>query len=225
MSPEFFEDVASDPSAARERRRFRIVLAGSLESFNGVELALESMSHLPDGYELVVAGKGTIAPAVEVAAARDDRIVYRGVLEFDQLLELYRSADLLLNLRVTRAIDTRYFFPSKLMELLASGTPVLSTCTGHVEGEFGGVIYLLREETAGAVADRVLHRRDARRRTSRPRRESAGLHADREILEKTGRASPSTFAPSSSSGTCGKRTGGRAQVKNRYFSSPTWWFS
>jgi len=156
LSPEFFEDVAPDPSAARERGRFRIVLAGSLESFNGVELALESMSHLPDGYELVVAGKGTIAPAVEDAAARDDRIVYRGLLEFDQLLELYRSADLLLNLRVTRAIDTRYFFPSKLMELLASGTPVLSTCTGHVEEEYGGMLYLLREETAGAVADRVL---------------------------------------------------------------------
>ena len=156
VSPEFFEDVAPDPSAARERGRFRIVLAGSLESFNGVELALESMSHLPDGYELVVAGKGTIAPAVEDAAARDDRIVYRGLLEFDQLLELYRSADLLLNLRVTRAIDTRYFFPSKLMELLASGTPVLSTCTGHVEEEYGGVLYLLREETAGAVAYRVL---------------------------------------------------------------------
>ena len=42
------------------------------------------------------------------------------------------------------------------MELLASGTPVLSTCTGHVEEEYGKVLYLLREDTAGAVADRVL---------------------------------------------------------------------
>ena len=155
VSPEAFEATA-DRSPARTAARFRIVLAGSLESFNGVELALESMSHLPDGYELVVAGKGTSAPAVEDAAARDGRVVYRGVLDFDELLELYRSADLLLNLRVTRAIDTRYFFPSKLMELLASGTPVLSTCTGHVEEEYGGMLYLLREETAGAVADRVL---------------------------------------------------------------------
>ena len=156
VSPEFFEDVSTDLNVERKQsRRFRIVLAGSLESFNGAELAVESMSHLPEGYELVVAGKGTIAAAVEQAAAQDDRIIYRGLLDFDELLELYRSADLLLNLRVTRAIDTRYFFPSKLMELLASGTPVLSTCTGHVEEEYGAVLYLLREETARAVAERV----------------------------------------------------------------------
>ena len=57
--------------------------------------------------------------------------------------------------RLTKAVDTRYFFPSKLMELLVSGTPVLSTCTGHVEAEYGHVLYLLREETPEALAVRI----------------------------------------------------------------------
>ncbi len=32
-----------------------------------------------------------------------------------------------------------------MMEYLASGVPVISTCTGHVEEEFGAFTYLLRE--------------------------------------------------------------------------------
>jgi glycosyltransferase involved in cell wall biosynthesis len=82
-------------------------------------------------------------------------VSFRGFLSFEEVVDLYRSADLLLNARLTKAMDTRYFFPSKLMELLASGTPVLSTCTGHVEAEYGHVLYLLREETPEALAARI----------------------------------------------------------------------
>jgi glycosyltransferase involved in cell wall biosynthesis len=155
--------IAPGPFTAEPVRRvghadeqpFRIVLAGSLEPFNGVELVLDAFARLPSGYELVVAGSGSMADLVRAHAERDSRIVYQGFLDFEGVLELYRSADLLLNVRLTRAIDTRYFFPSKLMELLASGTPVLSTCTGLVEDEYGAVAYLLRDETPEALASRI----------------------------------------------------------------------
>jgi len=155
VSPEAFTRATMDGRPRPAPERFRMVLAGSLESFNGVELALEAMGHLPQGFELIVAGKGTLAASVRRATASDDRIVYHGFLDFSELLDLYGSADLLLNIRVTQAIDTRYFFPSKLMELLASGPPVLSTCTGHVDDEYGTLLYLLRDETSRALAERV----------------------------------------------------------------------
>ena len=66
-------------------------------------------------------------------------------------------------------INTRYFFPSKVLEYLASGRPVISTCTGHVEEEFGPFTFLLREETPEALSaaiedvERLGH--DARSRT------------------------------------------------------------
>ena len=49
--------------------------------------------------------------------------------------------------RLTR----EYFFPSKLLEYLATGVPVISTCPGHVAEEFGHLAYLLREETPEAL--------------------------------------------------------------------------
>jgi glycosyltransferase involved in cell wall biosynthesis len=140
----------------RSASTFRMVLAGTLEPYNGVDLVAQAFALLPsEGYELVVAGAGASAARAADLATRDPRVTFRGFLSFDEVLDLYRSADLLLNVRLTKAIDTRYFFPSKLMELLASGTPVLSTGTGHVESEYGHVLYLLREETPEALAARL----------------------------------------------------------------------
>jgi glycosyltransferase involved in cell wall biosynthesis len=138
-----------------DRDRFRMVLSGSLADFNGVDLMLAAMDHLPPDIELVVAGTGPLAGRVTDRAARDPRVRYAGFLSFAEVLALYRNADLLLNIRLTQAIDTRYFFPSKLMELLASGTPVLSTCTGQVEADYGHALFLLRDETPEALADAI----------------------------------------------------------------------
>jgi glycosyltransferase involved in cell wall biosynthesis len=93
---------------------------------------------------------------VTEAAAKDNRIDFRGYLSHGDVLLLYKSADLLINLRLTKVLNTQYFFPSKLMEYLASGTPVISTCTGHVEEEFGQYLYVLKEETPAALAELIL---------------------------------------------------------------------
>ena len=158
---------------------FRVVLSGSLEVYNGVELALRAAASLPEGYQLLVAGVGSRTEHVREYSRRDPRIQYLGFLDFADVLQLYWSADLLLNVRLTRTVDTRYFFPSKLMELLASGTPVLSTCTGHVEREYGHVTYLLREETPEILASEIM--RIARLPVDQ--REALGARAREFMLE------------------------------------------
>jgi glycosyltransferase involved in cell wall biosynthesis len=147
--------VAPSRADVRAEPAFRIVLAGTMEPYNGFDLVERAMALLPDGYELVVAGAGSLAPQAAALATRDPRVAFRGFLSFEAVVDLYRSADLLLNARLTKTMDTRYFFPSKLMELLVSGTPVLSTCTGHIESEYGRVLYLLRDETPEALAARI----------------------------------------------------------------------
>jgi glycosyltransferase involved in cell wall biosynthesis len=138
------------------RDSFVMVLAGSLTRTNGIEMALEAMTNITDHrVRLFVAGRGPLVDSVLAASRRDTRIKYVGFLSLQEVLKLYREADLLLNLRLTRALHTRYFFPSKLMELLASGTPVLSTCPAHVREEFSEIAYLLEEETSGTLASQI----------------------------------------------------------------------
>lgn len=171
-----FPELLLSPRASVDRRPtdvFRIVLSGSLESYNGVHIALSALELLPPGYELVVAGAGSLSERVRAAAAANPRLIFTGFLDFDRLLALYASSDLLLNLRLTRSLDTKYFFPSKLMELLASGTPVLSTCTGHVRDVYGHVLYLLEDETPAALASKVM----TIAAEPREARQSLGAHA------------------------------------------------
>lgn len=135
---------------------FTIVSVGRLDETNGFKVLLEFFSLLQgDEYRLCIAGGGPLAAEVQQAAEQDSRIRYYGFVSLAEVLALYRSADVLINMRLTKTLDTKYFFPSKLMEYLASGTPVISTCTGHVESEFGEFVFLLEDETAVGLAGMI----------------------------------------------------------------------
>lgn len=136
--------------------RIRVVLAGRLDETNGVKLMLGAAGLLlGDGYEFWIAGSGSLSEWVKEQAAKDARIIYAGLLSLDELYSLYRSADILVNARITQELNTRFFFPSKLLEFMASGTPVISTCSGHIETDFGHALFLLREETSQALASLI----------------------------------------------------------------------
>jgi glycosyltransferase involved in cell wall biosynthesis len=147
------DEVFAPRQPVNKGDRFRIVFAGSLDAVNGVEILLEAFSQLRGShYELVIAGWGPQEALVRAASQRDDRIQYIGTLPFSELLQLYSAADVLLSMRPTKTLNTKYFFPSKVMEYLASGTPMIATCTGHTEDEFGDFCYLLRDETPSGLA-------------------------------------------------------------------------
>jgi len=141
------------PGATRNDDKFVIASAGSLKEANGFELLLEAFSRLKgDHFRLRIAGGGPLEGKVKSAAAVDPRIEFLGFLDFEQVLKLYQSADVLVNSRITKNVNTRYFFPSKLFEFLASGRPVISTPTGNVEHEYAPYVYLLTDETPEALA-------------------------------------------------------------------------
>ncbi len=151
LSAEMVADASTD--AAVSRAGFHVVFAGLMNTANGVEVMLRAISQIPDpDCRFIFAGGGPLSGAVRLAAREDPRIDYRGLLKLRELLPIYKQADVLINMRLTQTMRSRYCFPSKLMELLASGTPVISTCTGHVEEEYGDVLLPLRDETPEGLA-------------------------------------------------------------------------
>ena len=152
-------EMAVEPGFLKESARpdrFTVVFAGRLEALNGVEVMLQAISQLEgERYRFVLAGEGPLSDAVRQAAKKDSRIEYLGLLKVHDLLSIYKQADVLISMRLTKALRTNYFFPSKLMEMLASGTPVISTCTGHVEAEFGRFLIPLRNESPEGLAEAI----------------------------------------------------------------------
>lgn len=128
--------------------------AGTLWETNGVSLMLEAMERMHDSrVRLWIAGDGARKAQVEAAAARDPRIVYLGKLSPAELHEAYRKADVLLNTRVTSGVHASpYLFPSKLLECLATGKPVISTAVAHARRDYGAICRILDAETPAALA-------------------------------------------------------------------------
>ena len=62
---------------------------------------------------------------VEDAVKSDSRIKYWGIMEQKRIFEMQREATLLVNPRNGEAEYTKYSFPSKTMEYMASGTPTV----------------------------------------------------------------------------------------------------
>lgn len=160
---------------------FRIGFAGRIDETNGIPMLLEAFSLLEgEQYRLRIAGGGPLERQVREAAAKDSRIEYLGFVSLPEVLQLYKDSDVLVSARMTKSLDTRYFFPGKMMEYLASGTPVITTCTGHTEEEFGDFVYLLRDETADGLAEIIRQvaslNPNARRKLGRKAQEYMALH-------------------------------------------------
>jgi glycosyltransferase involved in cell wall biosynthesis len=155
---EFLESTERDGASSPADWPLVLAFAGTLNEVNGVPLILGAMQRLRDtNLQLRIAGGGPLQEMVRDAARQDPRIDFMGMLDTAAVADLYKHADVLLNIRLTTAVDTRYFFPSKLIEYLGSGVPTITTRVAHTDTEFAGLVYVLGEESPQALAD-LLHK-------------------------------------------------------------------
>lgn len=151
-----FTETTIHCGSSAERDLFVVACAGTLNDYNGIPVVLDAFCRLTEKhFRLRIAGGGPLEERVRDAAAKDPRIEYCGFLSFQEVLRFYNSADVLVNMRVTKELNTRYFFPSKMMEYLASGRPVITSNTGNVEEEFKDFVFLLQEESAESLAEKI----------------------------------------------------------------------
>lgn len=112
----------------RSTQRFKLLYAGSLEKYNCIDVIIESMNVLSKyDVELVIYGDGSLRKYCELASEKSERIKYLHVVDKATIDAAIRDADLLLNIRDVNSIVCKYAFPSKLIEYMSSGVPVLST--------------------------------------------------------------------------------------------------
>lgn len=110
------------------------------------------MANIPDA-RLHIYGPGNYVPELQKIAAEDSRIFYGGMLLSAQVVEKEMAATLLVNPRLTGAEYVKYSFPSKTMEYMSTGTPVLTTRLPGMPEEYLPYVFLIDEETARGVAE------------------------------------------------------------------------
>ena len=81
--------------------------------------------------KLYICGSGTYVEELKDIVLKNPQIKYLGVMKRNDLKDLQRRACLLVNPRSNADEYTKYSFPSKTMEYLSSGTPVMME---HLKG-------------------------------------------------------------------------------------------
>jgi glycosyltransferase involved in cell wall biosynthesis len=149
-----------------------VYYAGALSEAAGVNLLLDAIPHVKDPtIEFWISGRGPLEQRIRSESARDSRIRFHGFVDDQQYGAMLQQAAVLVNPRPSRLPENRYNFPSKLMEYLAAGRPIISTATSDVAKHYGDAVVVLEDETPQGLA------RCIEETLSRPAAERASLGA------------------------------------------------
>lgn len=108
------------------KQKKTIMYSGKLDSRFGLDVLIQAFVKIPDKeFKLWIYGDGTARRMVKSFAENDKRITYFGYRSQDEIFNAQRQASILVNPRQNIGEYTKYSFPSKTMEYLASGTPVV----------------------------------------------------------------------------------------------------
>jgi glycosyltransferase involved in cell wall biosynthesis len=130
-----------------------VIYAGGLYEEYGIKYLIDGFKMLDDkDVELHLFGHGPMVNEIEEEIKRDGRIRFFGIVHNSKVVEAELQATLLVNPRPTVEDFTKYSFPSKNMEYMVSGTPVLTTNLPGMPKEYHDYVYLLEDESAQGVS-------------------------------------------------------------------------
>lgn len=133
-----------------------VVYAGGIHEKYGLKLLVEGFlkADVKDA-KLVLFGNGPYVEEFKCLCNIHSNLEYRGVAPNDVVVAEELRATLLVNPRLTNEELTKYSFPSKNMEFMASGTPLLTTKLPGMPQEYYPFVYLFQEETIDGFAEAI----------------------------------------------------------------------
>ena len=126
-----------------------ILYTGSLAIKYGILDLIEEFKMLEGDYRLVICGGGNENEIVESNVKGDSRIAFRGLVSHAEALQLQREADILVNPRKNSEEYTKYSFPSKLLEYLITGRPVVCYKLDGIPDEYSNVLFYASSHKGG----------------------------------------------------------------------------
>lgn len=132
------------------RKEKVIMYAGMIEEKYGVlDLAKAFMMVDNPDWQLELYGVGSSLNQITELAKKDRRIQVMGSVSNAQVLKRQREVSLLINPRNDEDEFTKYSFPSKVIEYMGSGTPMLGYKLSGIPEEYSNYYYQLKPGIQG----------------------------------------------------------------------------
>lgn len=130
------------------------IYAGAIRAQYGLKNLIEGFhDYKNDNSELWIYGAGDYVPEVEKICKVDSRIKYFGIVPNSKVVIEETKATLLVNPRPVNQEFTKYSFPSKNMEYMVSGTPILTTKLPGMPNEYYDYLYLIDGNSKKDITD------------------------------------------------------------------------
>lgn len=132
-----------------------VMYAGGLFEQYGLKMLVDGFIKSGVDAKLVLYGSGTYVEELKRVCNKHPNVEFRGVAPNEEVVEQELRASLLVNPRFTTEEFTKYSFPSKNMEYMVSGTPLLTTKLPGMPKDYYPYIYLFEEETVDGYANAI----------------------------------------------------------------------
>lgn len=136
--------------------KFIILYSGSISKRYGIMTLINAFKNIKnDEFILWICGEGDAKNDIINLAKIDKRVKYWGQIDVSHVHELQSKASLLINPRSANDEYTKYSFPSKTIEYLVSGTPVLMNKLPCLTDDYYDYIFFYNE-TSESLATKIL---------------------------------------------------------------------
>ena len=126
----------------------RIVYTGKMNLKFGIRELVDSFMKIDDpNYRLILCGDGDARAYVEEKAVLDSRIEYKGMVTSAEAKAYADMADVLVNPRPNNEEYTKYSFPSKNIEYLMTGKPVVAYMLDGMPTYYSEFLYEIPPES------------------------------------------------------------------------------
>lgn len=134
-----------------------ILYTGTLNRRFGIDVLLDAFCSIKnENYELWLCGGGDYETEILQTAKKDSRIRFWGYVTRDAVLKLQEQATVLVNPRQNKGEYTKYSFPSKTMEYLLSGVPVVAYKLSGIPDEYDMYLNYAKNDTSQALRDALI---------------------------------------------------------------------
>ena len=146
------KDVSNTPEMKNEPKM--IMYAGGIHKEYGIKSLVEAfLSINPSDWQLVIYGTGNYREELLSICNTHSNVIYRGMAANEVIIQEQLKATLLVNPRPTNEVFVKYSFPSKTMECMASGTPLITTHLPSMPAEYYPYVYFFDEESVNGFAE------------------------------------------------------------------------
>lgn len=151
------EHIPEEPQLKKDSSIKSLLYTGSLGIHTSIEFLVKAFHEIPNpDYRLIICGDGAFREQIIDYSQKDPRIIYKGSVPREDAIKLQKECTALINPRQPEIFDTPYSFPSKTIEYMLSGTPMIGYKLEGIPEEYYDYYYTIPDSSTEAMKDVII---------------------------------------------------------------------